>query len=182
MSPKKEEDPRIVFPHDLGEELLRVAHEREHPESKLSPLLRALAREWINQGSFRGREEELQEITDRLDAVEHQLRALTEALGDAPSPSAAEQVLKVSSAYLDNLTNRVLEYLTTIADDGGVTPQITAKEIARQLRGSEDKPTEKQVLGRIKKLLDMQRVTIEIESGGRGGRRYRIEPNPDTKC
>lgn len=175
MSAKKEEDPRTVFPRDLREELLRVAQERGRPEEQISPLLRALAREWIDKGTYRRREEELQEITDRLSAVEDQLRALTEALVDAPAPSSAAQVRKVSSTKLDNLARRVLEHLTTIADEERVTPRITAQEIAAQIARQGDQPTGKKITERIKKLLAMGVVTIEEDSGGRGGRRYRIE-------
>jgi len=173
--PKKHSESRPVFPGDLAEELLRVAKRRKRPETDLSPLLHALAREWIKGGSFRRREEELREITNRLVAVEDQLRALTEALVDAPSPAVGKQTRKVSSGKLDNLSLRVLEHLTTIADDEGVTPQVTAKEIAAKIGRPGDKPTSKRVMSRIEKLITMGLVTIEEDSGGRGGRRYRVE-------
>lgn len=176
MSPKKKDDHRPVFPGDLAEELLRVARERSRPESDLSPLLQALAREWLQEGSYRRREEEIEVITDRLSAVEDQLRSLTEGLIVAPSPSVAAQARKVPPT-LDNLTRRVLEHLTTIADDEGVTPQITGKMISSKIGRPGDKPTSKRVMARIEKLITMGLVTIEEDSGGRGGRRYRIEPS-----
>lgn len=106
MSPKKKDDHRPVFPGDLAEELLRVARERSRPESDLSPLLQALAREWLQEGSYRRREEEIKVITDRLVAVEDQLRALTQGLLAVPSPAAIKQTGKVVPT-LDNLTRRV---------------------------------------------------------------------------
>jgi hypothetical protein len=173
--PKKSSESRPVFPSDLAEELLVVAKKRKRPETDLSPLLQALAREWIKGGSFRRREEELHEITDRLVAVEDQLRALTEALVDDPSPAVSKQTRKVSSGKLDNLSLRVLEHLTTIADDDRVTPRITAQEIAAQIARQGDQPTGKKITERIKKLIAKDLVSIEEDSGGRGGRRYRIE-------
>ena len=173
--PKKPNESRPVFPGDLAEELLRVSKKRKRSETDLSPLLQALAREWIDQGSFHRREEELRQITDRLVAVENQLRALTEGLLNAPSPSAAAQARKVSPTKLDNLARRVLEHLDEIADDEGVTPQVTAKEIVTQIARPGDEPTEKQIMGRIDRLIDLGKITIEVESGGRGGRRYRVE-------
>lgn len=173
--PKKSSESRPVFPGDLAEELLVVAKKRKRPETDLSPLLQSLAQEWIKGGSFRRREEELREITDRLVAVEDQLRALTEALVDAPATSSAAQARKVSSTKIDNLARRVLEHLTTIADEERVTPRIAAQEIAAQIARQGDQPTGKKITERIKKLLAMGLVTIEEESGGRGGRRYRIE-------
>jgi hypothetical protein len=175
--PKKPSESRPVFPGSLAEDLLRVAKKRERPETDLSPLLQALAREWIDQGSFRGREEELAVITARLSAVESQLRALTEALVDAPSSSVAPHIRR-ETPTLDNLARHVLQYLRMIANDDGVTPQVTAKEIAKHISGSEDKPTVKQVLGRVDKLIVLGKITIEVESGGRDGRRYRVESSP----
>lgn len=172
MSPKKEEDPRVVFPSDLGKELLQVARDRGHPESKISPLLRALAQEWIDKGSYRRREEELQEISDRLGSVEDQLRTLTQALVDSPSVTTKEK--RVPST-LDNLTRRLLDHLVAIADEDGVTPRVTTKEIASKIGRSGDQPTAKQVSERVKKLIAKGLVLIEEDSGGRGGRRYRIE-------
>lgn len=166
--PKKSSESRPVFPGDLAEELLVVAKKMKRPETDLSPLLQSLAREWIKGGSFRRREEELREITDRLSAVEDQLRALTEALVDAPSSAVSKQTRKVSSGKLDNLSLRVLEHLTMIADDDRVTPRITAQEIAAQIARQGDQPTGK-------KLIAKDLVSIEEDSGGRGGRRYRIE-------
>lgn len=174
MSPKREEDPRIVFPYDLGQELLRIAQEREHPESKLSPLLRALAREWIEKGSYRRREEELVEIADRLSAVEDQLRALTEAL-IVSSPSSVAAQPKTMTSALDNLARRLLDHLIEIADDLGVTPQVTGKMIATRIGRPGDHPTVKEVMDRIDKLLALGMITVKQDSGGRGGRRYEIE-------
>ncbi|MDK2973208.1 MAG: hypothetical protein PWP23_2963 [Candidatus Sumerlaeota bacterium] len=168
--PKKPSESRPVFPGDLAEDLLKVAKRRKRPETDLSPLLQALAREWIDKGSYRRREEELQEITDRLSAVEDQLRAIT-----SPSPALIKQTRKSTSAKIDNLAHRVLEHLTTIADEERVTPRITAQEIAAQIARQGDKPTGKKITERIKKLIAMGVVTIEEDSGGRGGRRYRIE-------
>jgi DNA-binding transcriptional ArsR family regulator len=175
MSPKREEDPRIVFPKGLGQELLRVAQERKHPESQLSPLLRVLAREWINQGTVRGREEGHQQISDRLAAVENQLRALSDALTDAPSPSVATQTRKANSDTLDNLARQVLDHLGRICDDVGVTPQVTAKEIAAAIGAFDKSVTMKRVRNRIDRLLALGMITVEQDSGGGCGRRYSIE-------
>lgn len=175
MSPKHDEDPRVVFPSDLGKELLRVASERGHPESKLSPLLRALAREWIENGSYLCREEELGEITNRISSVEDQLRILVDRIGETQPPPGTEQSKKTSVSKLDNLTHRILEHLTEIADQDGVTVRVTAQDIAAKIARQGDQPTEKKVRERIKKLIAKGLISIEEDSGGRGGRRYRIE-------
>jgi hypothetical protein len=173
--PKKPSESRPVFPGDLAEELLRIAKRRKRHETDLSPLLQTLAREWIDKGSYRRREEELGEITGRLAAVEEQLRVLTAALVESPSPSAFTQPKKASAAKLDNLARRVLGYLAEIVDEDRVTPRVTAPEIAAKIARQGDQPTGKKITERIKKLLALGLVTIEEDSGGRGGRRYRVE-------
>jgi len=89
--PKKHSESRPVFPGDLAEELLRVAKRRKRPETDLSPLLHALAREWIKGGSFRRREEELREITNRL-------ALLPSKINSAPLPKLSSTLLLLPSA------------------------------------------------------------------------------------
>lgn len=177
--PKRAGESRPTFSAELRGHLLRVARERGRPETEISPLLEALAKEWIEKESYRRREEELQEITERLAAVEDQLRALIEAPVNVPSHFVFMETRKATSAKLDNLARRVLDFLVGIADEDHVTPRISAKEIAAKIARQSDQPTGKKITERIKKLVALRLVAIEEESGGGGGRSYRIEqPEP----
>jgi hypothetical protein len=175
--PKRPNESRPPFPGDLAEELLRVARERGRPESDLAPLLQALAREWIEKGSYRRREEELEEILDRLSAVEDQLRAYSDRLAAPPSRYVVEEDKKTMPVKLDNVARRVLDHLTSIADEDGITPKVSRELIAMKVGRPRDNPTGKQITMRIDKLIAMGFISIEEDSGGGGGRRYRVEPS-----
>jgi uncharacterized protein (DUF2267 family) len=177
--PKRPTDSRPTFPADLRDDLLRVARERGRPETEISPLLEALAREWIEKGSFQRREEELQEISTRLDDVENQLHALTRIIGNRSPASAptVEQTTKVSTATIDNLTQRVLHHLMEIADESGVTTRVTAQQIAAAVALKGDETSGKKITERVKKLIAKGLLSIEEDSGGGGGRRYRVDPS-----
>lgn len=172
--PKNVHESRPTFSTDLKEKLLEVARERGRPETDASPLLEALAREWIEKGSYRRREEELELITCRLDAIEGRIRELAGLIAGAASRPTIDENQRAVPVTLDNLAARILEHLTSIADADGITPQVSADNIADGTKRPGDRATAKRIMSRIDKLLALRLISIEEDSGGGGGRRYRI--------
>jgi hypothetical protein len=172
--PKKPEDVRTTFPPDLAEKLLQQVKRAGRPERDLAAVMRWLAYEWLDKGGTRAVLARLDEINERLGALEARVAALIDQPegGSGEGPGEGPQTRR--SHGLDDLTRRILDHLASIADEHGVTPQVSAQAIGQSVALGQEKPTMKRVLSRIRKLIDMNMISIEEESGGQGGRRYRV--------